>query len=216
MNNIVKKIAYLVLLSISLKSGMVVASEQEAAPVPVPVFRNALTGVEIDFSFGKKGEDTEATKHFMITGENIYNQDEDVIRVGADLYMAACSGCHGHYVEGKIGPALGDSYWTYPQGKKDKGLFEIVYDGARAMMGPQRNQLTIDEMLQVMSYIRSVYWDKPEDALWLSEEQRATLVPAEMPADFREALEIAARDKAVREALDKAESDKAALENATQ
>lgn len=154
-----------------------------------PAFRNAITGQLIDFSFGKKGEETEAVKHFMTTGENLYTHDEDAIKSGGNLFMTACSGCHGHHAEGKIGPALGDSYWTYPLGRKDKGMFEIVYDGARAMMGPQRNNLSIDEILTVISYVRSIYWGEPENALWLSEEERANLVPAEMPADFREALE---------------------------
>ena len=152
-------------------------------------FRNATTGVLIDFSFGKKGEETEAVKHFMETAENKYNQDEEAIKVGEDLFMTACSGCHGHHAEGKLGPALGDSYWTYPAGRYDKGFFEIIYDGARSMMGPQRNNLSIDEILHVMAYVRSVYWGEPEKALWLSEEERANLVPAEVPADFKEALE---------------------------
>jgi len=152
-------------------------------------FRNATTGVLIDFSFGKKGEETEAVKHFMDTAENLYNQDEEAIKVGEDLFMTACSGCHGHHAEGKLGPALGDSYWTYPAGRYDKGIFEIIYDGARSMMGPQRNNLNIDEILHVMAFVRSVYWGEPEKALWLSEEERANLVPAEMPEDFKEALE---------------------------
>jgi len=152
-------------------------------------FRNATTGVLIDFSFGKKGEETEAVKHFMETAENLYNQDEEAIKVGQDLFMTACSGCHGHHAEGKLGPALGDAYWTYPAGRHDKGFFEIIYDGARSMMGPQRNNLSIDEILHVMAYVRSIYWDEPEKALWLSEEERANLVPAEVPAEFKEALE---------------------------
>jgi cytochrome c-L len=56
-------------------------------------------------------------------------------------------------------------------------------------MGPQRNNLTVDEMLTVMSFIRSIYWGSSEQALWLTEEQRANFEPAEMPAEFREALE---------------------------
>lgn len=152
-------------------------------------FRNGMTGEIIDFSFGKKGEETEAVKHFMQTAENLYNQDEEAIKVGEDLFMTACSGCHGHHAEGKLGPALGDAYWTYPAGRYDKGFFEIIYDGARAMMGPQRNNLSIDEILQVMAFVRSIYWDDPEKALWLPEEERANLVPAEMPEEFKEALE---------------------------
>lgn len=88
-------------------------------------FRNATTGALIDFSFGKKGEETEAVKHFMETAENKYNQDEEAIKVGENLFMTACSGCHGHHAEGKLGPALGDSYWTYPAGRYDKGFLKL-------------------------------------------------------------------------------------------
>lgn len=125
----------------------------------------------------------------MQTGENIYNKDKDVITSGESLFATACAGCHGHHAEGKIGPALGDSYWTYPRARTDAGLFEVVYDGARAMMGPQRNNLTVDEILTVMAYVRSINWGNAEDALWLSEEERENFVPAPVPEEFKEAME---------------------------
>ena len=90
------------------------------------VFRNTITGEQLDFSFAKKGEDTEELKHFLNTGENLYNDNEDALVTGEDFYLTACSGCHGHYAEGKLGPALGDDYWTYPKNKNDKGLFETI------------------------------------------------------------------------------------------
>ncbi|MTI63562.1 cytochrome c(L), periplasmic [Methylophaga sp.] len=152
------------------------------------MFRNTITGEVLDFSFGKKGEKTEAVKHFKNTGENIYNNDEEAIHTGESLFMTACSGCHGHHAEGKLGPALGDDYYTYPKNATDKGLFETIYGGARSMMGPQYNNLTIDEMLQVMAWIRSVYWGDPEKAEWLSEEERADFTPAPVPEDYKEAL----------------------------
>jgi cytochrome c-L len=173
----------------ALCAAAIVMSLSSVSAMAEMTFRNAVTGQKIDFSFGKKGEETEAVKHFMVTGENLYNSDEAVIRAGEDLFATACSGCHGHHAEGKLGPALGDDYWTYPGAQTDKGLFEVIYDGARAMMGPQRNNLTIDEMLTVMSFLRSIYWGAPEKAKWLTEEQRASFEPAEMPAEFKEALE---------------------------
>lgn len=175
------------LLGISLLSFSTVVPLPASAQV---TFRNINSGEVIDFSFGKKGEETEAVKHFKSTAENHYNSDEDAIRMGEDLYATACGGCHGHHMEGKLGPALGDDYWTYPSGRTDKGLFEIIYDGARAMMGPQRNNLSIDEILQVMAYVRSAYWGTAENALWLSDEERAEFTPAEMPAEFQEAMDI--------------------------
>lgn len=177
--SIIKKTACFVAIAIGLSSTSVSAQM---------TFRNALTGQPIDFSFGKKGEETEAVKHFMETGENLYNKNEDVITSGESLFATACAGCHGHHAEGKIGPALGDSYWTYPKARTDAGMFEVVYDGARAMMGPQRNNLTIDEMLTVMAYVRSINWGDAENALWLTEEERENFEPAPMPEEFREAM----------------------------
>lgn len=173
------------LLALTAASGAMLMPSTADAQV---TFRNINSGAVIDFSFGKKGEETEAVKHFMATAENLYNNDEDAIRIGEDLYMTACSGCHGHHAEGKLGPALGDTYWTYPSGRTDKGFFEIIYDGARAMMGPQRNQLTKDEILKVMAWVRSIYWGDAEQALWLTEEERENFTPAPMPEEFAEAL----------------------------
>ncbi len=152
------------------------------------MFRHTITGEKLDFSFGKKGEETEAVKHFKNTGENLYNKDEEAIHTGESLFMTACSGCHGHHAEGKLGPALGDDYYTYPKNATDKGLFETIYGGARSMMGPQYNNLTIDEMLQIMAWVRSVYWGSAEKAQWLTEEEKENFTPAPVPADYEEAL----------------------------
>jgi cytochrome c-L len=178
--NIIRKTAYLAVITIGLSSASVFADM---------TFRNALTGQPIDFSFGKKGPETEAVKQFMATGENIYHNDEAALKAGQSLFATACAGCHGHHAEGKVGPALGDSYWTYPKARTDAGMFEVVYDGARAMMGPQRNNLTIDEILQIISYVRSINWGDAENALWLSEEERANFVPAPVPEEFKEAMD---------------------------
>ncbi|MFH0352492.1 MAG: cytochrome c(L), periplasmic, partial [Chromatiales bacterium] len=94
------------------------------------------------------------------------------------LYLSACSGCHGHNAEGKLGPGLADDYWTYPKNATDKGLFETLYDGAQGMMGPQRGNLSIDEMLLIMSWMRSVYQGDPEKAEWLTPEERNDFKPA--------------------------------------
>jgi len=178
--NIISKTACLVVITIGLSSANVFADM---------TFRNALTGQPIDFSFGKKGPETEAVKQFMVTGENIYHNNEAALKAGQSLFATACAGCHGHHAEGKVGPALGDSYWTYPKARTDAGMFEVVYDGARAMMGPQRNNLTIDEILQIISYVRSINWGDAENALWLSEEERANFVPAPVPEEFQEAMD---------------------------
>jgi cytochrome c-L len=146
------------------------------------VFRDTLTGEEIDLSLAKPGPDTEAVKHFRQTGLNLYYGDEAATKAGGDMFLTACSGCHGHEAEGKLGPALRDDYWTYPKNKTDKGLFETIYNGANSMMGPQRKQLTIDEMLKVITWIRSVYIGDPAEAEWLPEAQRTSAAAGQASA----------------------------------
>lgn len=130
-------------------------------------FRNAITGDPLDFSFAKKGGDTEAFKKFKETGNNPYNGDKDAVKKGHDLYMTACSGCHGHEAEGKLGPGLADDYWTYPANATDKGLFELLFGGANGMMGPQYVNLTTDEMLLIMAHIRDIYKGDPKKVKWV-------------------------------------------------
>lgn len=130
-------------------------------------FRHAVTGDALDFSFGKAGGDTEAFRKFRETGKNPYNNDPQAITAGHDLYLTACSGCHGHEAEGKLGPGLADDYWTYPRGATDVGLFEIIWGGAQGMMGPQNGNLNADEMLKIMAWLRSIYKGDPAKAEWL-------------------------------------------------
>lgn len=118
-------------------------------------FRGTISGDVLDFKDGLDA-DTPAVKQFKKTGKNPYNGNEAVVKNGYTIYSTACSGCHGHLAEGKLGPALADSYWTYPGNKKDKGLFETIYGGAQGMMGPQQGKLPQDEILQVMSWVRSL------------------------------------------------------------
>ena len=141
-------------------------------------FYHTIEGTPLDLSLApKEGRDTEAVKHFLDTGENIYTGDEAALPEGESLYLTACSGCHGHYGEGKIGPGLNDTYLTYPKNETDKGLFETMYGGASGMMGPQYSHLNLDEMLKIIAWIRHLYTGDPKNAKWLTPEQRKTFVP---------------------------------------
>ena len=130
-------------------------------------FRNAITCEPLDMSVAKSGGNEEVFKQFKETGKNPYNGDKEAIKKGHDLYLPACSGCHGHEAEGKLGPGLADDYWTYPSAAKDQGLFEILFGGASGMMGPQYVNLSTDEMLLIMSWIRDIYTGDPKKAKWL-------------------------------------------------
>ncbi|HUL13069.1 MAG TPA: cytochrome c(L), periplasmic [Methylococcaceae bacterium] len=148
----------------ALALGAVLAAAAAHAEI---TFRHAVTGETLDFSYGKAGGDTDAFKKFKETGKNPYNSDKAAIDKGHSLYLTACSGCHGHDAEGKLGPGLADDYWTYPRAATDVGLFEVLWGGAQGMMGPQSTNLNADEMLQVMAWMRSIYKGDPAKADWL-------------------------------------------------
>ncbi|MEQ1528600.1 MAG: cytochrome c(L), periplasmic [Methylococcales bacterium] len=147
-------------------SAIALALSSAAASADIDL-RNAITGMPLDLSFAKKGGNTDAFKEFLQTGKNPYNGNKEVVQKGHDLYMTACSGCHGHEAEGKLGPGLADDYWTYPANATDKGLFELLFGGANGMMGPQYVNLNTDEMLQIMAWLRDIYTGDPKKAKWL-------------------------------------------------
>lgn len=131
-----------------------VASKKTLQDGPSQEFRGTISGDLLDIS-PKEGEVVTAeVKHFKTTGENPYRNDSEAIKKGYTIFSTACSGCHGHLAEGKLGPALADEYWTYPKNETDKGLFETIYGGAAGMMGPQRGLLTVDEILHVIAWVR--------------------------------------------------------------
>lgn len=151
--------------------GQAIAEQGDWKSLPVLDFRGTISGDSLDFNNlvdadGNPEVETEAVQQFRRTGRNPYNEDAEAIKAGGTIYATACSGCHGHHAEGKLGPALADDYWTYPKNATDKGLFETIFGGAQGMMGPQRNHMTQDEMLRVISWVRSVYHGDPEKAEW--------------------------------------------------
>lgn len=141
-------------------------------------FYHVYEGYPLDLSDAQEeGADTEAVKTFLQTGVNIYNENAPFLAAAEDTYNAMCSGCHGHYAEGKIGPGLNDDYWTYPQNEDDVGLFSTVFGGARGQMGPMYGALTLDEMLLAMAWVRHLYTGEPKSAKWLTPEQREAFTP---------------------------------------
>lgn len=117
-------------------------------------FRGTISGDVLDVAPMEDEVVTAEVKHFKTTGDNPYRGDQEAIKKGYTIFSTACSGCHGHLAEGKLGPALADAYWTYPKNETDKGLFETIYGGAAGMMGPQQGRLTVDEILHVIAWIR--------------------------------------------------------------
>ncbi len=161
-----------------LPAAIATALTVAAAVAQQLTFRSTVTGEALDLNQAlEEGRDTDAVRHFLATGENIYNENPKTLPQGEELFLTACSGCHGHFGEGKIGPGLNDDYWTYPKNKTDQGLFETIFGGAQAQMGPQYGNLTLDQMLLVMSWVRHLYTGAPETAEWLPEDKRAQFKP---------------------------------------
>ena len=148
------------LAAATLMGGLLASAVVAANP---PRFYNMIDGSALDFA-GKP--ESEAVKTFKATGINPYNTDPAKVAEGESLFATACSGCHGHHAEGKLGPGLADDYWTYPANATDAGLFSSLFGGLQGMMGPQSGHLSQDEMLVIMSWIRSVFKGDPAKALW--------------------------------------------------
>lgn len=142
-------------------------------------FRHTITGDELKImdATPKEGRDTPAVKKFLETGVNPYVGIKGCLPRGEEAYLVACSGCHGHVGEGKVGPGLNDSYWTYPKNTTDKGLFETIFGGAQGMMGPHGGHLQLDELLTLMAWIRHLNTGEAKDAEWLTEAQKASYKP---------------------------------------
>jgi cytochrome c-L len=137
-------------------------------------FRNTITGdvLDVDGTSPKEGRDTPAVKKFMETGVDPYVEMPGCLGKGEEIYLESCSGCHGHIGEGKVGPGLNDSYWTYPKNATDKGIFETIFGGANGMMGPHGQDLTMDDIMHLIAWIRHIQKDDVKDAEWLTPEQK--------------------------------------------
>lgn len=169
-----RSIALLAILAASLSAPVAVQAQD--------VFRHTITGEDLKImeTSQPKGRDTEAVRIFIQTGVNPYTEVSNCLPKGEETWLVACSGCHGHLGEGKVGPGLNDAYWTYPKNKTDKGLFETIYGGANGMMGPH-NDLELDETLRLMAWIRHLYVGPVEEADWLTAEQKKVFKAYEEP-----------------------------------
>jgi cytochrome c-L len=165
-------------VAVGVITGALLAVAAEPIPPTTMDFRNTDTGEPLDLSNSmEEGRDTPGVRKFFQTGVDPYLEDKSCLKVGQSLFLTSCSGCHGEVGEGKIGPGLNDDYWTYPKNKTDQGLFETIFGGARAQMGPHYLDLTLDQMLEVMSWVRHLYKDDIKDASWLSDAQKKHFTP---------------------------------------
>jgi cytochrome c-L len=171
------------MLALTIASMMNSAADAAGSGASIDLY-NTVTGepLKLDDALAN-GHDTPAVKQFLATGRNPYNEVKSCFPSGKSLFLTACSGCHGEYAEGKLGPNLGDNYWTYPVNTSDAGLFATIFGGANGMMGPHNEDLTLDETLQVMSWVRHLYSGPVQDAPWLNDEQKKNYAPYQLEKD---------------------------------
>jgi cytochrome c-L len=156
----------------------IVSAALAAAPPTALDLRNTITGDPLNLDDAlPDGRDTPGVKQFLQTGRDPYIDDLSCLRQAQSLWLTACSGCHGLDGEGKIGPGLNDDYWTYPKNESDRGIFETIFGGARAQMGPHNEDLTLDQILMVIAWVRHLYKDPVEYAYWLTPEQKKNYKP---------------------------------------
>lgn len=182
-----------------------VTAAAATSAIAAETFRHTITGEELKIleESPQEGRDTPAVKRFLEDGTNLYIENKSCLPKGEEAYLVACSGCHGHVGEGKVGPGLNDNYWTYPKNTTDKGLFETIFGGAQGMMGPH-SDLQLDETLKLIAWIRHLYTGDPASAEWLTPEQQKAFKPYKDPhAKADGATDEAAAEKKVAEAAEK-------------
>lgn len=119
-------------------------------------FTHTFSGKPLEIVPTGKEEVTLAVKAMLSEGRNLYLGNEDIIEDAEALFLRHCAICHGIGAKGRMGPNLTDTTWVYAKNKTDKGFFESVYGGTGGMMKGFKGGISLDEILQVMAYVRSL------------------------------------------------------------
>jgi len=83
--------------------------------------------------------------------------DAAALEAGKRIYQRNCQACHLPDGSGRLGPSLIDDEVINPRVGTDIGDFEVVYGGGRgAMQSFARRGMSIDDMLKVIAYVRSL------------------------------------------------------------
>jgi cytochrome c oxidase cbb3-type subunit III len=64
-----------------------------------------------------------------------------------------CAGCHGYDLTGRMGPDLTDNSWLY--GGKPGEIFHTISEGTPRGMPSWKDQLTPEQIWQLVTYIQS-------------------------------------------------------------
>lgn len=114
--------------------------------------------MEIAAAEAAKGADTTSVQLVQLT-------DASSLEAGKKIFNdKLCYSCHGMLGEGNaVGPNLTDEYWLH--GGKLENLIEVMKNGVPAKgMAPFKDQLTEEQILQVVSYVLSLQGTNPPNA----------------------------------------------------
>ncbi|TFV98642.1 c-type cytochrome [Oxalobacteraceae bacterium OM1] len=138
-------------------AGALAVSIAFPAAADKPVFKSPIDNAPIDTPLKPGEPETPALKQFKETGKNSYRNDAVAVKQGKELYEQWCVACHNTDASGKIGPPLVGGKYTYDQTATDPGMFAIIYGGASgAMQAFSKREMTQDEMLKIIAYVRSL------------------------------------------------------------
>ncbi|MET0517268.1 MAG: c-type cytochrome [Burkholderiaceae bacterium] len=120
-------------------------------------FKDPLNGAPLTLPLKPGETETPVLQKFKATGVNGYRGDAQALLRGQALYEQWCQVCHNADASGKMGPALIGKTHIYPQTASDAGMFSIIYVGATGAMQPfSKRDISQDEILQVIAYVRSL------------------------------------------------------------
>jgi cytochrome c oxidase cbb3-type subunit 3 len=86
---------------------------------------------------------------------NPYAGQASAAATGRQLFVAFnCSGCHGGYGGGGMGPSLRDSLWIY--GSEDAQVFSTIAEGRAYGMPAWGGRLPDEQIWMLVSYVKSL------------------------------------------------------------
>jgi cytochrome c-L len=119
-------------------------------------FHHVFDNSKLDVAPKPNEQFTDAVREFHRTGQNPYTGKPEALEEGKALYTEYCAACHMPDGSGGMGARLTGDQHIYPRVTTDKGLFEVVFGGASGAMQPFGLRLTQDQILKVMTYVRTL------------------------------------------------------------
>ena len=91
----------------------------------------------------------------LLAASNPYSGNRGALDDGRRLFVwYNCSGCHGDYGGGGMGPSLRDSLWRY--GGDDASIFASIAEGRRDGMPSWGSKVPQEQIWKIVTYIQSM------------------------------------------------------------